>query len=119
MVIGWVMPVDVGLLEGIAADELGCDLAGDRHDRCRVHHRVGQRRHQIRRAWSARRHADADLARSTSVALGRVTGRLFVPHQHVVDFVFRQRVVERHDRAAWIAEDHVDPLAHQCLAHDL
>ncbi len=111
----------VGFLEGIAADESRRDLAGDRHDRRRVHHRVGQRRHQVGRARSAGRDAHAELAtaRCAGIAFGGVSGGLFVAHQHVVDLIFRQGMVERHDRAARIAKDHVNAFAHQCFTHDL
>ena len=32
----------VGLLEAVGAEQLGAHLAGDEHDRDRVHHRVGR-----------------------------------------------------------------------------
>ena len=47
---GSVDAEDVGLLEAVGADQLGADLAGDEHRRHRVHHRVGDRRDQVRRA---------------------------------------------------------------------
>ena len=44
LTIGIVMPSDVGLLEAVGAEQLGAHLAGDEHDRDRVHHRVADRR---------------------------------------------------------------------------
>ena len=48
----------VGLLEAVGAEQLGAHLAGDEHDRHGVHHRVADRRDQVRRArgrWSRTR----------------------------------------------------------------
>jgi hypothetical protein len=45
---------------------------------------------------------------------------LLVPHQHVAQTgILRQRVIERHDRAAGIAEEQVHPLLLQGAAEDL
>src|SRR5881396_2428601 len=52
--------------------------------------------------------------------VGRVGRRLLVPHQDVPQAgVVRQRMIERHDGAAGIAEDHFDPGIHQRPAQDL
>ena len=40
----------VGLLEAVGAEQLGAHLAGEGHQRHGVHHRVGQRRDDVRRA---------------------------------------------------------------------
>ena len=51
-------------------------------------------------------HADADAAGGARVAVGHVRGALFVPHEHVVDGgELAQRVVDREDGSAGIAED--------------
>ena len=101
---------DVGLLEGVRADRGRRDLAGDGHDRHRVHVGVGDRRDQVGGARAARGHADADLAGGRRVALGRVAGALLVADEDVPDLGgVHQRVVRRQDRAAGDAEDGVDP----------
>ena len=89
--------------------------------RSAIHPRVGDRRDEVRRARSARADAHADATRRARVALGRVTRALLVAAEHVVELVgvLRQRVIERHDRAARDAEDRVDALADERLAEDL
>ena len=100
---------DVGFLEGIGADRGARHLAGDRHERHRVHVGVGDRRDQVGGAGTARRHAHADPPGGLRVALGRVAGALLVPDEDVPDLGgVHQRVVQRQDRAAGDAEDRVD-----------
>ncbi len=53
---------DVGFLERVRADERAADLSGDGHDRNGVHLRVGERRHEVGRTGTGRRHTDAHLA---------------------------------------------------------
>ncbi len=97
---------DVGLLEGVGADRRAGDLAGDRDHRDRVHVGVRDRRDEVRRAGTAGRHADADLAGRRGVALGGVARALLVPDQDVPDLDrVVERVVRREDRAARDAED--------------
>ena len=62
---------DVGLLEAVGAEQLGAHLAGDEHRRDRVHHRVHDRRDEVRRARARRAEGDADLAGRLRVALAR------------------------------------------------
>jgi hypothetical protein len=46
--------------------------------------------------------------------------RLFVAHQHVAEIrIFRQRVVERHDRAAGVTEHDLHALLKECPAEDV
>ena len=99
---------DVRLLEGVGADRGRRDLAGDGHHRDRVHVGVGDRRHQVRGARPAGRHADADAPGGLGVPGGRVAGSLLVPDQDVPDRLgVEQRVVGRQDRAARDPEHHV------------
>jgi hypothetical protein len=46
-----------------------------------------------------------------------VRGALLVPHQDVLNIVpvIVKRVVHRHNRATWIAEDRIDPFSFQQL----
>ena len=106
LVIGMVMPRDVGLLEAVGADQRRGHLAGDRDDRHRVHVRVGDRGDQVGGARTGRRHADPDLAGGLRVTGGRVPGALLVADQDVPDLRgVQQRVVDGQDRAAGDAED--------------
>jgi hypothetical protein len=64
---------------------------GDADERRRVHPRVRDRRHEVRRAGARRRDRDADATRRTRVALGHVAGALLVPREHVADRRARAR----------------------------
>ena len=96
---------DVRLLEGVRADRLGGDLAGDRDQRDRVHVRVGDRGDEVGGAGARGRHADADLAGGLGVAGGRVARALLVADQDVPDLRgVHHRVVRGEDRTAGNAE---------------
>ena len=111
---------DVGLLEGVPSDHGARHLPGDRHQRRVVHVGRGDAGHQVRGSRSRGGHADARPAAGAGVAVGRVGRRLLVAHQHVAQpGVLGQRVVERHDRAAGIAEQDVHALLEQGPAEDL
>ena len=100
---------DVGLLEGVGADQRATDLAGDGDHRHRVHLGVGQRGDQVGGAGARRRHAYADLAGGVRVAAGGVAGALLVADQHVAQlFRVEQRVVDRQHGAARNPEDDLD-----------
>ena len=104
---------DVGLLEAVGADHGRRHLAGDGHQRHRVHVGVRDRRDQVGGTRPAGRHAHADAARGLRVAGGGVAGALLVPDQDVPDQLgVQQRVIGRQDGAARDAEHHVraDPL---------
>ncbi len=99
---------DVRLLEGVGADRLGGDLAGDRDDRHGVHVGVGDRGDQVGRARAGGGHADPDPAGGLGVAGGGVAGALLVPDQDVAHLGgVHQRVVRGKDGPARDAEDGV------------
>ena len=100
---------DVGLLEGVRADQAAAHLTGDRDHRNRVHLGVGQRGDEIRRARTRRGHHDADLAGDVGVATGGVPGALLVSDQDVAQLRrIEQRIVNGQHRAAGNAEDQLD-----------
>ena len=102
---------DVGLLEGVGADQVVLDLAGDGHDRDGVEVGVGDAGHQVGGAGPARRQAHADLAGGARVAVGGVHGPLLVAHEHVAQVPgVVERVVERDHHAAGKAEQGVAAL---------
>jgi hypothetical protein len=101
---------NIGLLERISSDGGAGHLAGHRHHGDGVHVRVGDRRNEVRRTWTARRHAHAYPAGGKRVTLGSVTSTLFVAHQDVAqDRRVQQRVVRRQNRATGDTEDGVHP----------
>lgn len=100
---------DVGLLEGVGADQPPPDLTGDSDHRDRVHLRVGQRGHQVGRSGTRRCHAHAHPAGDVRVAAGGMPGALFVADQHVAQlFRVEQRVIHRQHRTARNPENDVD-----------
>ena len=120
LVIGIVIPEMSASWKPSVPIRLRRHLPGDGHHRDRVHVGVGDRRHQVRRARPAGRHAHADAAGGLRVPGGRVARALLVPDQDVPDDLgVEQRVVGRQDGAARNAEHHVraDPLerVHQRL----
>ncbi len=104
----------VGFLEGVVADQVRRHLAGEADDRDGVHEGIGEAGHGVGGAGTRGHQHDADLARRARVALGGVHRRLLVTHQDVAQLVLlEERVVDREDRAAGIAEDDLDFLVDQ------
>ena len=108
----------VAFLERVVADQMRRHLAGDAHERDRIHQRVGQRRHGIRGAGSRGDQHAADLAGRARIALGGVSRALLVAHQDVLQLVLLEdRVVDRKYRAARITEDVLDAVIQHGLDH--
>ena len=75
---------------------------------------------EVRGARAGRAQADADPAGGPGVAVGRVGAALLVADEDVAQLgVVAQDVVEGQDHAAGIAEEDVDALAEERLAHDV
>ncbi len=100
---------DVGLLERIGTDRAARHLTGDRHNAHRVHVRVGDRGHQVRRARPRRRHTHPDPAGRLRIPRRRMPGALLVADQDMPDRGVEQRVVCGQDGPARDAEHHVHP----------
>ena len=82
--------------------------------------RRGETGHEVGGPRSGGGHAHPHAPARAGVAVGRVRRRLLVPHQDVPQLrVVRQRVVERHDRAAGVPEHHLDPGADERAAQNL
>ena len=108
----------VALLEGVVADQMRRHLAGDAHQRNRIHQRVGQRRHHVGGAGSRGHQHHAGLAGRARIALGGVAGALLVPHQDVLDLALLENlVIDRKHGAAGIAEEVLHAMIDQ-RAHD-
>ena len=110
---------NIALLERLGAHGGPRHLAGDSHQRHAVRLGSHDPGDQVGRTGTRGRYAYSRLARHPGVAVRRVRRRLFVPHQHVPQLRVRpQRVVERQDRSAGVAEQRVDPFPQQALADD-
>ncbi len=106
----------VGFLERVGADQVGRDLAGDDHQRDRVHERVGDAGDRVGRAGARGDEHHAGLAGRAGIALGGVRRAGFVPHEDVADpVVAEQFVVDRQHRAARVAEHEFDALTDQAF----
>jgi hypothetical protein len=101
----------VGFLEGVVADQMGGDLAGEADDGDAVHQGVDQAGDGVGRTRAAGDEHDADAAGAAGVAFGGVDGGLFVADEDVADGVLLEDgVVDRQDGAAGVAEDDLDAL---------
>ena len=113
----------VRFLEGVRAEQVGWDLAGDRDDRHAVHLRSCQAGDKIGCARPARCDAYTNAAGRPSVAVGHVRGTLLVAYKDVVDapvaFIFGQGVIGRQNGAARMAEYQVDPFAQERFPYHL
>ncbi len=100
---------DIGLLEGVGAKQVGEYLAGDADERGAIDLGVGEAGDQVGGAGPAGSEYDAGTAGGTGVALCGVDAALFVADQDVVEPipVVIEGVIDRHDRAAGVAEDGV------------
>ena len=94
----------VGLLEGVVADQVGADLAGDGDQRNRVHHGRGQAGDEVAAPGAAGGHDHADLAGGAGVAVGHVAAALLVPGKDEPDGRVVELVEQGQDHAAGVAE---------------
>ncbi len=100
---------DIGFLEGVGANGVHADLAGDDHHRHGIHVCVGDRGDHVRGARAGRDDAHADLTGRYGIAFSRMTCGLFVAHQHKTEAGFIiDCIVYRQNRAAWNAENILD-----------
>jgi hypothetical protein len=103
----------VDFLERIRAHQARRHLAGDREQRHRIEIRVREPGQQIGRAGPGGREADADAAARARIAVGGQRRTLLMPHEDVLERRIHERVVDRHDGAAGVAEDGVDAFGFQ------
>ena len=99
----------VRFLERVGADQVRRDLAGDDDDRDRIHQRIGEPGDDVRRAGTGCDEHDARLARRPRIAFGGMRRAAFLADEDVADtLLLEQRVVDRQDGAAGIAEHDLD-----------
>lgn len=106
---------EVGLLEGVGPELCRTDLTGDEHQRRGVHQRVGQPGNGVRGSRPGGHQADPYATACAGITLGGVYGPLLVAHEDVAQSVavVAERVVDRDDRAAGVAEQCIDPFAEE------
>ena len=114
---------DVYLLEGVLADEVFADVAGDKHNRGGVVVGGGDAGDQVGGAGAGGGEAHPHLSRGPGVAVGGMGRALLVGGEVVADFfavaVELEFVVNVQDGAAGVAEHRVHALLQQALHHDL
>ncbi len=111
---------DVGFLKCVASEHGTRHLTGDREDRRAVHVRRRESRDEVGCTGSGSRHTDAHTIAGARVAIRGVGRRLLVADEDMPQPGMPvQRVVERHDRPAGIAEQHIDAGVQQGAAENL
>ena len=99
----------VRLLERIASQRIGGNLAGDDDERNGVHVRRRDARDRVGGTRAARDDDGAGFAGRTRIAIGSVHRTLLVAHEDVVEFLaIVKRVVDVKRMAAGIAKDGFD-----------
>ena len=110
----------IAFLERVLADGMSGHLAGEDHQRNRVHVGSGDAGHGVGRPRARSHQRNADLAGGTCVAVGSVHRTLFMAHQDMLDLVLlEQLVVNEQYRATRIAEHMFDALFLQAPHHNL
>ena len=95
----------VGFLKRIASEHGARHLAGDRQDWRPIHVRGRESCDEICRSRAGRCHTHAHAIARARIAIRGVRGGLLVAHEDVPERRMpMQRVVERHDRPARVAE---------------
>ncbi len=110
----------VAFLEGVGANQRRRNLPCDADDRDRVHQRIGETCHRIRRAGARGDENHADLAAGPRITFRRVNRALLVAHEEVLDArLLENLVVDRKNSAAGISEDVLNALIGEGLKDDL
>ena len=100
----------VAFLKGIGADEMRRHLAGEHHQRDRIHQRIGDAGHGIGGAGAGGDEHHANLAAAARIAFGGMHGGLFMANENMADAILlEQRIINRQHGAAGIAKDHLYP----------
>ena len=89
-------------------------MTAEENRRRRVHKGVGDRGYEVGRARARCADATTDFAGRARVTFGHVTRALLVARQNAPDvFLFAQRIVDRQNRAARNAKQHIDAFLFQ------
>ncbi len=106
---------DIGLLEGVQAQNEGRALSADDDERNRVHERRKQPRDRVGRAGARGDEGDADLPRCPCIAVGHMDRTLLVPGEDELDLPAHESVIDGDYIASGEAVDELDPF----FDHDL
>ena len=109
---------DVDFLERVRAHHRRAHLAGERDKRNVVHHRVDDPGDQIGGTGARCRDAHAHTTGRARKAARSENRRSLMPYEHVHDTMIVKCVIQRHDRAARIAEHRFDSQALECIEND-
>ena len=112
---------DIHLLERVAPDQAGTDVAGDGNHRDGIHVSCGNARDQVGRPRAGSRQAYADPAGRAGIAVRRVGGTLLMGCQNMSNAVavLVKRIIDIEDCAARVAENRINALLDQCLHQNL
>src|SRR5438093_355085 len=111
-------PENVCFLKRIRADQGTTHLACDADQRNRIHFCVGNSGDQICGAGATGCKGDSNLSADARHAFRRENCSLLMPRENVLDPAAFESVIQRHDRAARIAEHQVNALGTQALQND-
>ncbi|MNV76790.1 hypothetical protein D3C71_1701680 [compost metagenome] len=105
---------NIRFLECVRADQAGEDVAGNYHQRNRVHISRRNTGDQVRCARTGSGDTDAYLAARSCVTVRCMNGSLLMPGQHMVEIRKSiERIVNIQNGAARISEHGIDTLQHQ------
>src|SRR5438552_13738299 len=105
----------VNFLKSIGADQAQWNLAGDHHNRRRVHVRVVHAGDRVGGAGPGRDQRHTDAPRSPRISFGHVDRALLVTYQVMSDAIAcaPQLIIDVQHGAAWITEDRIDTFVHE------
>ena len=110
---------EVDLLKSVGSQRSRAHLSTDNDDRRRVHHSVGHTRKRVCGSGAARHDAHTHITADAGKTLGSMSGGLFMTNQNMIELlVFASRIAierieNRHDGTARIAEDGFHTFLHQ------
>ena len=110
----------IAFLEGVVADEMRRHLPRQHDQGNGIHQRIGEAGDRIRRAGTGGDEHDSGLAGGAGIAFRGMNRTLLVADEDVLDVVLLEdRVVDRKDRAAGIAENMFHALVPERADDDL
>ena len=112
---------DVDLLEAVASDRRGADVAGNRNHRDRIHICGGNAGDEVGRTRTAGCQHDADLAGCACESVGGMRRTLLMCRHDMGDAIgiLIQLIVNIEDSAARVTENRIGSLLQQCLNENL
>ena len=109
----------IRLLEYIAPQQFAAHLAGNRHQRDRIHIRRRQSGNQVGSPGARGDDTHAHLPAAAGIAAGLVSRILLLPYQHMTDVRMIKLIIERTNRRTGIPECNLYLFFLQTSHHDL